>query len=147
MAGATDAVAAAPERYAALLIGTDGSQRHPDLRWSAKAYVFHAGDNLRIWSERLAGALAGADRTLAAYDDNLLAVARAYEETPVPSALWSLERAVADWCDLVPTADERGVQLAHPERGALTVADVARSNCHDVIHHEWDILRSTSGRA
>ena len=54
-------VAAVPDRYAALLAGADGHERHPDLSWSAVAYVCHVADNLRIWAERLAGLALGAD--------------------------------------------------------------------------------------
>lgn len=39
-------VADVPVRYTALLIGTDGSQRHPDLAWTAGAYACHVNDNL-----------------------------------------------------------------------------------------------------
>lgn len=41
----------APEHYRSLMGGTAGNTRHPDLGWSAKAYVFHVADNLSIWSE------------------------------------------------------------------------------------------------
>jgi len=57
--GAVDLIARVPVRYVALLANTDGSQRHPDLDWSAVAYVCHVTDNLRIWAERLAGAALG----------------------------------------------------------------------------------------
>ncbi len=49
---ALEQLAGAPARYSSLLAGTDGSQRHPALKWSAKAYVFHVADNLHIWTER-----------------------------------------------------------------------------------------------
>lgn len=38
---AMETVANAPQAYAAILAGSDGSQRHPDLEWLAKAYVLH----------------------------------------------------------------------------------------------------------
>ncbi len=138
---ALEQLAGGPARYSSLLAGTDGSQRHPALKWSAKAYVFHVADNLRIWTERLAGALAGASRTVAPYDDNLLADARNYEEMPIQAALWSLTKAVEDWGHVVTRARDADVQLSHPERGTLTVREVAVSNVHDAVHHEWDITR------
>jgi len=52
-------MAAIPARYAALVGDRDGSQRHPDLSWSAGAYVCHVTDNVRIWAERLAGCALG----------------------------------------------------------------------------------------
>jgi len=53
--GAAQLVVAIPSGYAALLQGRDGTQRHPDLEWTAGAYVCHVTDNLRIWAERVAG--------------------------------------------------------------------------------------------
>jgi len=132
----------APERFAALVSGLDGRQRHPELSWSAKAYVFHVADNLRIWAERLAAAGAGSVSPIATYDDILLAQARAYEQMPLEAALWSLRHSVQCWEESVHAAGGAGVVLNHPERGKLTVLEVVRSNCHDVIHHEWDIQRS-----
>ena len=79
--------AAIPARYAALVGDRDGSQRHPDLAWSAGAYVCHVTDNVRIWAERLAGCALGDERNIPGYDENLLARARAYERVPVAGAL------------------------------------------------------------
>jgi hypothetical protein len=141
---ATVNVAHSPERYTALLGGLDGRQRHPDLSWSVKAYVFHVADNLRIWAERLAAASAGSVGPIAPYDDNLLAQARAYEQMPIEAALWSLRQSVECWKECVHAAGAAAVVLNHPERGWLTVLEVVRSNCHDVVHHEWDIQRSIS---
>lgn len=59
---AVELVARVPARYAGLLAGTDGSQRHPDVSWTAGAYVCHVNDNLRIWAERVAGAALGGGR-------------------------------------------------------------------------------------
>lgn len=139
---ATQKVAHSPARYASLLSGLDGTQRHPELTWSAKAYVFHVADNLRIWAERFAAARAGSVEPLASYDDRLLAQARAYEQMPLEAALWSLRQSVECWEESVAAADEASVVLDHPARGQLTVLEIVRSNCHDVVHHEWDIQRS-----
>lgn len=94
---AVELVAAVSAIYADLRIGTDGYQRHPDLDWTACAYVCHVTDNLRIWAERLAGAALGGAREVSGYDENLLARARAYERVPLAGALWSLQRAALDW--------------------------------------------------
>lgn len=117
--------------------------RHPDLEWSAVAYVCHIADNLRIWAERLAGAALGSTTPVSSYDGDLLARARVYDGVPVEGALWSLGRAVADWKAAVLLAAERNVVLQHPERGRQTVEDVALNNAHDAHHHIWDIERST----
>jgi hypothetical protein len=121
---------------------TDGSQRHPDLAWSAGAYVCHVTDNLRIWAERLAGIALGADATITPYDADLLADARRYESIPLESALWSLRQAVRTWTDSVDLANHHMVVLNHPERGGQKVADVCLNNAHDAFHHGWDIERT-----
>jgi len=135
-------VADVPVHYDGLLAHTDGSQRHPDLNWTAGAYVCHVGDNLRIWAERLAGAALGGSRQVPGYDENLLARARAYERIHLAGALWSLQRAARDWQEAVHLALERDVVLLHARRGEQLVTDIARNNAHDAYHHGWDIRRS-----
>ena len=140
-------VAAVPDRYARLLEGTDGSPRHPDLGWSAGAYVCHVTDNLRIWAERLAGAALGGSRLVPGYDQDLLARARAYDRVPVTGALWSLDRAARDWREAVELALTRQVVLVHARFGEQQAAEVARNNAHDAHHHARDITRSSAGTA
>lgn len=140
---ATAIVRATPQRYADLLSGRDATRRHPDLSWSAGAYVCHVTDNVRIWAERLAGAAASGDgATVPGYDERLLGEAREYNLVPVAGALWALARAARDWLDAVELAAASDVVLVHAGRGPLTAADVARANAHDAWHHEWDIRRT-----
>ena len=131
-----------PDSYAGTLRGANGSERHPDLAWSVCAYVCHVADNLGIGAERLMGVVRGAPSRIPAYDENLLAEARRYEEVALEAALWSLERSVGDWREAVKQADRKQVTLLHPERGELTVADAALFSTHDAFHHHWDIQRS-----
>src|SRR6185436_4302863 len=96
------AVEALPDKFDALLAGRSGDERAPGSHpgqpgWSAKAYVFHVADNLRIFAERLEGVFAGAPTTLAAYDQDELAAARDYEAMSLESALWSVRNAVTTW--------------------------------------------------
>lgn len=135
-------IAAVPARYSDLFRDRDGRQHHPDLDWSAAAYVCHVTDNLRIWAERLAGYALGATGEVASYDGDLLARARVYEGVPIQAALWSLQRAVDDWREALRLAVDEDVVLVHPERGQQTALDIARTNAHDAHHHEWDIRRS-----
>lgn len=135
-------VAAVPGRYAALLDGKDASLRHPDLDWTAGAYVCHVTDNLRIWAERLMGAVLGGETDGPGYDENLLARARVYDRVPVAGALWSLRHAADGWVEAVGRALAAGVVLLHAERGEQRASDVARNNAHDAYHHEWDIRRT-----
>jgi hypothetical protein len=135
-------VAGLPAELARLLLGATGAERHQDLAWSVGAYVCHIGDNLRIWSERVGGAIEGGDPTIGPYDQDLLAKARNYAGIPLVTAQRSLARAVAEYLATVAQAPEAGVLLEHPERGELSRSDVLHANAHDAIHHLWDIRRT-----
>ncbi|GAA5039683.1 hypothetical protein GCM10023259_005710 [Thermocatellispora tengchongensis] len=139
---AIDLVAAIPQRYTELLTGNDARRRHPDLDWTAGGYVCHVTDNLRIWAERLVSAALTGDRDITGYDDVLLARARAYNQVPISGALWSLRLAVAAWGQAMELAARTDVVLLHPERGPQPWSQVARTNAHDVFHHQWDIERT-----
>jgi hypothetical protein len=131
-----------PDSFRMLVAGASGNERHPDLGWSVSEYVCHVGDNLRIWAERLMGAVDGAADVVGGYNEHELADARNYETIPLAAALWSLGRAVGDWQEAVGRSRVVGTILVHPERGAQTLDDVARSNAHDALHHQWDIERT-----
>jgi hypothetical protein len=118
-----------------------GTERHPDLSWTPTAYVCHVTDNLRIWAERLAGAVDGGDVEVAGYDQDLLARARNYDAVSLSGALWSLHWAADAWTEMVADALDDGVVLEHDARGAQRAEDVARNNAHDACHHLWDVDR------
>jgi hypothetical protein len=139
---ATCVVADIPARYAAILAGSDGRQRHPDLAWTAGAYVCHVTDNLRNWAERLAGAALGGSPEVVGYDPDLLAKVRGYAQVPLPGALWSLRHAALAWLEAVELGRRAGTVLLHATRGKQQVEDVASNNAHDAHHHGWDISRS-----
>jgi hypothetical protein len=131
-----------PDRYADLLVGANGTERHPDLSWSVGSYVCHVTDNLRIWAERLAGSTKGVI-SVAPYDQNLLAQARSYADIPLHGALWALGRGGADWQNAVTMVEHHHeVVVVHRERGEMGLEDVARGIAHDASHHAWDIHRS-----
>ncbi len=134
-------VAGLPDAFREVTSGARGEETHPSLGWSVGSYVCHVADNLRIWAERLAGVTAGADRLVAPYDENALAAARRYGAIPLVAGLWSLERSSADWCAVVTRSPKQGVVLVHPERGALSLVDVAQANAHDGWHHRGDVAR------
>ena len=135
-------VTAVPGEFARLVEGVDGSSRHPGLTWPVVAYVCHVSDNLRIWAERLAALALGDLGPVAPFDQDLLAMARRYDDVSLAGALWSLDRAVNDWNHAVLIADGASVILVHPERGEQTLADVVHTNAHDAHHHGWDIRRT-----
>jgi uncharacterized damage-inducible protein DinB len=135
-----------PDAWSDLVGGASGDERRPDLAWSVTAYVCHVADNLHIWAERLQGAVRGTRRHVAPYDENVLAAARAYERIDLQGALWSLARSAEGWSatlrDACRVEKESGpMSLVHPERGELQLPEIARANCHDALHHQWDVGR------
>jgi hypothetical protein len=138
----TQVVERVPEDMVLALTGTDGTARHPSLTWDGRSYICHVVDNLRIWAERLVGAVAVPELRLRLYDADALAQARSYEAVPVEAALWSLTGAVHAWTIAVDAARLTDVTLLHPERGRLRLLDVASTNAHDAYHHVFDVRRS-----
>jgi hypothetical protein len=136
------AVEAVPDRLAALLEGRTGEEVPSGATWSAKAYVFHIADNLRIFAERLEGVFAGAPTTLAAYDENELAAARNYEAMSLASALWSVRNVTSTWSAAARESLTRPGTYLHAERGELTAAEITRGPAHDALHHLWDVSRA-----
>lgn len=134
-------IAGVPEEFSALLADARGAERHPDLSWPMGSYVCHVADNLCIWAERLAGSAAGA-KTVAAYNENLLAVARSYADVPLAAACSSLGRARGDRQAAIAGAPREGIVVVHRERGEMQLEDVARGVAHDAFRHAWDIRRS-----
>ena len=113
----------------------------PTGGWSATEYVVHTADTLRSWAERLAAALADDPRVPAGHDADEPARARRYGSFGAGAALWTVRRAVADWCDVVVAAQAAGVVVRHASRGPLTVHDVALRNRHGALHHVQDVRR------
>ena len=138
---AVTVVRAAPGSYKAWLARATGRERHPDLAWTAAAYVCHVTDNLRTWAERLAGGYLAGDRAVPGYDPDLLAQARHYDEASLAGALWSLRQAAPAWTEAAEKAVAAGLVLQHATRGPQRAEDVARNNAHDTHHHLWDIGR------
>jgi hypothetical protein len=131
-----------PRDYDAALDGATGNEQHPDLSWPVTAYVSHVADNLRIWAERLIGVATGAGLSIAAYDENVLGLARSYDKIPLGAARWSLGRSVLDIEEAAHVSAPTGPVLDHPERGELTLTEVLVAIAHDARHHLWDVERS-----
>ena len=147
VASGIEYVRSVPQRYARLLEGRSGLERHRELGWSVTGYVCHVGDNLRLWAERVAGVLRGGDARVGGYDPDALAAARGYEQVSLPAALWSLEVSAVAWVQVLTEAVDGatgGVVLLHATRGRQRARDVASNNAHDAHHHAWDIARSLS---
>jgi hypothetical protein len=141
------AVEQVPAQLDVLLQGCTGDERsavaHPgQLSWSAKAYVFHVADNLRIFAERLRGVFAGGSTVLAAYDQDELAAARNYEAMSLQSALWSVHTATEAWAAAARESLTRPFTYQHAERGELTATEITRGPAHDALHHHVDVMRA-----
>ncbi len=135
-------MAGVPARFREAVGVSDGTSIGAGLTWSVTAYVCHVADNLRISAERLVGVARGGGRQIAVYDQDDLAEVRHYDAVAIQGALWSLDRAVADWLTAIDVARAAEVVFDHPERGRYTWADVALSNLHDALHHELDVRRT-----
>jgi hypothetical protein len=122
--------------------GTDLRPSEPDHDgWSAAAYVWHLGDVLRAWAERLHTLSVDPSISWAGFDPDELAAARHYDALPVVTAPWALARSVdALAVALAPLTADDG--FVHPEWGQGTVADALRWLAHEVVHHELDVRRA-----
>ena len=133
------------QAFRLLIRPSDAGRFGSGLTWSAKAYVFHVADNFRIWAERLEAPASGGPARIATYGDNALAEARGYEAMRLELAWVALDWSVCEWLDAVRRAEHAEVRLEHPVRGTLTVDDVVATNCHDAVHHVWDVKRLMTG--
>jgi hypothetical protein len=132
------AITAAPDRYRTLTAGRRGDETIAELHWDLTSYVCHGADNTRIWAERLAGPAVGAVNPIGPYDEVALAEARSYPAIELPTALWSLERAVGDWT----AARALGAPgFRHPAQGQLSAPDAERIVAHELVHHAYDLQR------
>lgn len=142
-------ISSAPAAYSEVLRGASGYESAPELAWNLVGYVAHVADNLRIWGERLAAAAGPGDAvTLVSYDSDALAEARRYDSLPLSGVLWGLSEAVASWERAWSRADPAR-SFVHPDRGRIAAEDIARTNAHDVVHHQFDLRRclASNGRA
>ena len=130
-----------PNSIDELVHGATGVERLPVLGWNVSGYIAHMTDNTRIWAERLVAVARGADPHVVAYDDNLLAEARRYNDVALQGATWSLRIAVESWLSAVEEADRPGFLVLHSERGAMGISDVVAANAHDSYHHHRDLKR------
>jgi hypothetical protein len=134
-------ISSTPAAYSEVLRGASGHESAPELAWNLVAYVAHVADNLRIWGERLAAAAGpGGPVTLVSYDSDALAEARCYDSLPLSGVLWGLSEAAASWERAWRRADPTR-SFVHPDRGRIEAEDIARTNAHDVVHHQFDLRR------
>jgi hypothetical protein len=137
---ALGAVERAPDRFAELLAGVDGTVAPAPEVWSPSAYVWHVSDLVRAWAERLHSLGADPQAAWAGFDPDELAAARHYDALPQVSGPWAVARSAdALRTSLEPLASDTA--FAHPEWGRGTVADALRWVAHEAVHHELDVRR------
>ena len=129
-----------PARFARQLHGRDVTVAPAPEMWSPSAYVWHVGDVVRAWAERLHSLGTDPDAAWAGFDPDELARARRYDALPGSSGPWSLARSVDALVQSIePLAT--GTPFEHPEWGSGTVADALRWLAHETVHHELDVRR------
>lgn len=82
---------------------------------------------------------------MVAYDPDLLAEARHYNDVALEGATWSFRIAVKNWLTAVEVAQPTGVVVLRSERGAVELQDLVAANAHDSFHHRWDLTRILRG--
>ncbi len=133
-----------PDRFARLLEDRRATVSPAPETWSPAAYVWHVGDVVRAWAERLHSLAADPEAAWAGFDPDELARARHYDTLPATTGPWALARSVdALVLALEPLTTE--TSFLHPEWGSGTVADALRWLAHEMVHHELDVRRGLTG--
>jgi hypothetical protein len=137
---------AAPDRFSALLRDdVDAGAQASEDRWSPSGYVWHVGDLVRAWAERLHSLRVAPATPWAGFDPDELAHARHYEALPPTTAAWALARAT-DALERSLDGLDLDLTFEHPEWGQGTVADALRWLAHEAEHHDLDVRRGLSSR-
>jgi hypothetical protein len=129
-----------PARLARLLEGWNGAVPPNSPVWSPSAYVWHVGDVVRAWAERLHSLGNDPAADWASFDPDELARARHYDALPASSGSWALARSV-DALVLSLEPLEGDTPFMHPQWGSGTVADALRWLAHETEHHALDVRR------
>lgn len=134
-------VESCPERYRAA-IGELGSElAGDDVKWGAAQYLWHMVDVIRYGTERLLALKLDASKGAMTWDADEAMHLRRHSPMSVAVGLASLELAVEHWRQVALSVPD-DLRIAHPEFGVMDVAAMCKRNAHEVVHHEWDILRS-----
>ncbi len=108
--------------------------------WSASRYMWHTVDVLRFGTERLWTISADPTFGVPAWDENVVAEVRAYDELSPVVGLIALIDAATAWRQAALEAPH-DVPTAHPEAGEICAFDIVQRNAHEVCHHLWDVRR------
>jgi hypothetical protein len=137
---AIEVVEGLPARLVALFDQAGESPSPAGARWSARGYLWHLVDVLRIGTERLLILRYDPEAGIPCWDEKALAEVRQYERLSTIAGLHALRSSAAGWTLAARSTPVSAVTL-HPQFGELTAADVMRRNGHEAVHHELDIRR------
>jgi hypothetical protein len=126
------------------------SQIDPDVAvapglWSASRYVWHTVDVLRFGTERFWTLSADPSFGVPAWEENVMAETRSYDQLSPMVGLIALISAARAWRDAALEAPH-DVSTPHPEAGSICAFDVVQTNAHEVCHHLWDVQRGLPDR-
>jgi hypothetical protein len=133
-------IRSAAGRFAELLEGRDATRKSRPEVWSPSAYVWHVGDVIRAWSERLYALSRDGGVRWAGFDPDELGRARRYDELPPVVGPWALDHAADALMEALGPLD-LDAGFTHPEWGHGTVTDALRWIAHETVHHDLDIRR------
>jgi hypothetical protein len=108
--------------------------------WSASRYVWHTVDVLRFGAERFWTLSVDPSFGVPAWDENVMAEHRAYDQLSPFVGLVAMISAAETWRTAALEAP-RDVRTPHPEAGTIDAFDLVQRNAHEVWHHLWDVQR------
>ena len=114
--------------------------------WSASRYVWHTVDALRFGTERLWTVSADPAFGVPAWDENVVAEVRAYDELSPVVGLIALIAAAEAWRAAALEAPH-DTSTVHSEAGSICAYDIVQRNAHEVCHHLWDVRRALPASA
>jgi len=126
--------------FGEVLSHIDPSQPVDPGLWSASRYVWHTVDVLRFGTERLWTLSADPAFGVPAWDENVMADVRSYDQLSPVVGLIALIAAAHSWRTAAMEAPHEE-HTPHPEAGAICAFDVVQRNAHEVWHHLWDVQR------
>jgi hypothetical protein len=112
--------------------------------WSASRYVWHTVDVLRFGTARFWTLSADPCFGVPAWDENVMAEIRSYDQLSPMVGLIALIAAARSWRDAALEAPH-DVSTPHPEAGSICAFDIVQVNAHEVRHHLWDVQRARPG--
>jgi hypothetical protein len=139
---AIETVGGAVELFASIVSQSATRSSDPG-NWSAIGYLWHVVDVLRLGTERLWAIELEPGSTVPGWDQELLSIARHYEELSTTVGLKALDRAAQDWLTAASAVDPAGYVM-HASLGEVSGRYSILRNAHEVVHHARDAVNSSA---